>query len=187
MSPKNLDNKKPIDAKSKLNEIRDLDAKHQEDIEALNEEEGQALIEKIKKDTEEIEARIKEIDKELERRKKEKNLEKEIITQESETNKDSMSVEEKIIDALTVDDYMKANPTLTEFGKKNAVENKEASISEVQEMAKRSFEYLDGKISAKEYLTKTPYRYSSTSTIDWEKYAEEESLYFKQLRRNFQN
>lgn len=64
---------------------------------------------------------------------------------------------QSVLDNITVSDYIKTNPALTDYGKQYAEKNPETTITEARSSAANAFEYLDGTIDASTYLERERY------------------------------
>lgn len=134
------------------------------------------IIENSKKELEKLDKLEEELNNKL------LNLKKDIYPNEYKKKIEDARAQELEDPEITIEDYIKANPRLTEVGIKIAKEEKEDSIKKGKEMASLSFKYIENKISALEYITSHPYSYYiKLGEEEAKKYAEEESSYWKDL------
>jgi hypothetical protein len=89
---------------------------------------------------------------------------------------------QSVIDNVTVDDHLNTNLALTEYGKEYVRKNEAATIKETQEEAQNAFDYLDGKITAREYIVKNGNNSSAYNNEQAEEKANRDSKYWSKLR-----
>jgi len=102
-------------------------------------------------------------------------------TSSQQKDKGNTPVTQFVIDNVTIDDYIKANPSMTEYGREWARENEEKALKDAKIQAQNAYDYLDGKITAQEFISKGNYG-SNISDEDATRYADLDTKYWADLR-----
>lgn len=85
---------------------------------------------------------------------------------------------ESTLPEVTADDYIAANPNLTEYDIAFIREGDEKAVAKAKEEMTKAFQYLEGDMNAEEYIHSVGYSYE-TKGADADEYAKKESGYWQ--------
>ena len=68
------------------------------------------------------------------------------------------------LDDVTIDDYIQANPNLSDYGKERAYDNEEETTQKAKDQASLALSYLNGEISPRQMLVGDAYGYNADAS-----------------------